>query len=178
MEKHKIVFSGSGGQGVITAAVILAEAAVIYENLHAVQTQSYGPEARGGATRSDVVISDTQINYPKVTHPNLLVCLTQESYNKYSNIVLPGGLIITDPRHVVPNVNSDSIIKELPLYDTVMEKLGNQIVLNVCMLGAVIKILPVLKPESVLKAVIDRVNPKFKDLNTKAFQLGYDMVKK
>lgn len=178
MDIHKLVFSGSGGQGVITAAVILAEAAVIYDNLHAVQAQSYGPEARGGSTRSDVIISDEQINYPKVTHPNLLVCLTQESYNKFSGIVLPGGIIITDSRYVVINKNCDAVQKELPIYDTVMEKLGNPIVLNVCMLGAVLKCLPVVKEESVIKAVISRINPKFIDLNTEAFNLGLKLVEK
>ena len=77
-----MVFSGSGGQGVITAAIILAEAAVLHENLVAVQAQSYGPEARGGATRSDVIVSDSRIYYPKVVQPNVLVCLTQEANNK------------------------------------------------------------------------------------------------
>ena len=83
MERCRMVFSGSGGQGVITAAIILAEAAVLHDNLTAVQSQAYGPEARGGATRSDVIISDTIINYPKVIQPNVLVCLTQEAYNKF-----------------------------------------------------------------------------------------------
>ncbi|MEI6054521.1 MAG: 2-oxoacid:acceptor oxidoreductase family protein [Lentisphaerota bacterium] len=176
MDIYKLVFSGSGGQGVITAAVILAEAAVIYDNKHAVQAQSYGPEARGGSTRSDVIISDEQINYPKVTHPNLLVCLTQESYNKFSSIVLPGGIIITDSRYVVINKNCDAIQKELPIYDIVMEKLGNPIVFNVCMLGAVLKCLPVVKEESVIRAVTSRINPKFIDLNTKAFYLGLSLT--
>ena len=75
-----MVFSGSGGQGVITAAIILAEAAVLHENLFAGQSQSYGPEARGGATRSDVIIADSPIHFPKVLQPNVLVCLTQQSY--------------------------------------------------------------------------------------------------
>ena len=74
MERSRLVFSGSGGQGVITAAIILAEAAVLHEGLNAVQAQSYGPEARGGATRSDIIISDSEILFPKVTQPNILVC--------------------------------------------------------------------------------------------------------
>jgi len=81
MERCRIVFSGSGGQGVITASIILAEAAVLYENLNAVQSQTYGPEARGGATRSDVIISDSEIYFPKVFQPNVLICLTQTAYN-------------------------------------------------------------------------------------------------
>ena len=95
-----MVFSGSGGQGVITAAIILAEAAVLYENLNAVQSQSYGAAARGGATRSDIIISDAVIHFPKVIQPNVLVCLTQEAYNAYYAIIRPGGLLLTDTRYV------------------------------------------------------------------------------
>ena len=100
MERCRMVFSGSGGQGVITASIIFAEAAVLYENLNAVQSQSYGAEARGGSTRSDVIISDSKIDYPKVIQPNVLICLTQEAYNKFYQIIRPGGLLITDTRFV------------------------------------------------------------------------------
>src|SRR5210317_2489452 len=100
MERCRMVFSGSGGQGVITASIILSEAAVLHENLNAVQSQSYGAEARGGATRSDVIISDSIIDYPKVIQPNVLVCLTQEAYNQFYAIVRPGGLLVTDDRYV------------------------------------------------------------------------------
>jgi len=120
-----MVFSGSGGQGVITAAIILAEAAVLYENLTAVQSQAYGPEARGGATRSDVIISDTMINYPKVIQPNVLVCLTQEAYNKFYTIIRPGGLLMTDSRFVKIQRKADAKQRELPIYATVMEKSAN-----------------------------------------------------
>ena len=100
MERCRMVFSGSGGQGVITASIILSEAAVLYDNLTAVQSQSYGPEARGGATRADVIISDSTIHYPKVIQPNVLVCLTQDAYGKFYPIIRPGGLLITDTRFV------------------------------------------------------------------------------
>jgi len=99
--RFRVVFSGSGGQGVITAAIIFAEAACLYDQLNAVQTQLYGPEARGGATRSDIIISEGKIHYPKVTRPNVLVCLTQESYFKFSSQIRPGGLLITDSHAVV-----------------------------------------------------------------------------
>ena len=84
MERCRIVFAGSGGQGIITASVIFAEAAVLYDGLNAVQSQSYGAEARGGLVRSDVIISDADINFPKVIQPNFLVCLTQEAYDEFS----------------------------------------------------------------------------------------------
>ena len=77
MARTRIIFSGSGGQGVITASIILAEAAALHEGLNAVQAQSYGPEARGGATRADVILSEEEIRFPKVTQPNILICLTQ-----------------------------------------------------------------------------------------------------
>src|SRR5512139_2334637 len=128
MERCRMIFSGSGGQGVITAAIILAEAAVLYDNLVAVQSQSYGPEARGGATRSDVIIADTPIYFPKVLQPNILVCLTQEAYNKFSAIIRPGGLLITDSRYVKIQRKVDAQQRELPIYRTVMEQVGRPIV--------------------------------------------------
>ncbi|MGB8719683.1 MAG: 2-oxoacid:acceptor oxidoreductase family protein, partial [Desulfobacterales bacterium] len=134
MERCRMVFSGSGGQGVITAAIILAEAAVLHENLVAVQAQSYGPEARGGATRSDVIISDSRIYYPKVTQPNVLVCLTQEAYNKFYPIIRPGGTLLTDARFVKLETKVDARQVELPMYQQVMEKIGKPIVFNICML--------------------------------------------
>jgi 2-oxoglutarate ferredoxin oxidoreductase subunit gamma len=84
MKRTRLVFSGSGGQGVITAAILLGEAAVIHEGINAVQSQSYGAAARGGATRSDVILSGEEINFPVVTQPNIVVCLTQEAYNSFA----------------------------------------------------------------------------------------------
>ena len=92
MEKYRFLLSGSGGQGVITMAILLAEAAVLYEGLTAVQSQAYGPEARGGATRSDVIVSDGPIYFPKVTQPNILVALNQASFIKYQSAIRPGGI--------------------------------------------------------------------------------------
>ena len=117
-----MVFSGSGGQGVITAAIILAEAAVLHENLVAVQSQSYGPEARGGATRSDVIIAESPIHFPKVIQPNVLVCLTQQAYANYYSILRPGVLLVTDSHYVKLDKKVDARQVELPLYETVMEK--------------------------------------------------------
>ena len=136
MERCRMVFSGSGGQGVITAAIILAEAAVLHEELTAVQTQAYGAAARGGATRSDVIISDVPINFPKVIQPNVLVCLTQEAYNKFYDIIRPGGLMITDTRYVQPQLKVDAVQRQLPLYETVVDKIGKPIVFTEMGAGA------------------------------------------
>lgn len=172
MERCRLVFSGSGGQGVITASIILAEAAVLYENLTAVQTQSYGPEARGGATRADIIISDSPIYFPKVTQPNVLVCLTQEAYNKFYPILRPGGLLLTDTRYVKTHSKVDARQKELPMYKTVIEKIGKPIVFNICMLGAVVALTNVVSPESVMKALETRIPQNVLDINRQALNLG------
>lgn len=175
MEKSKFVFTGSGGQGVITAAIILAEAAVLHDHLNAVQTQIYGAAARGGATRTDVVISDSEIYYPKVNQANVLVCLTQEAYMKFSPIIRPGGLLITDPRYVRIERTVDALQKELPMYQTVMEKIGKPIVFNICMLGAVVALTKVVRQESIMKMLEDRIPPAFLEMNRQALQLGFDL---
>lgn len=175
MERLRIVFSGSGGQGVITAAIILAEAAVLHENLEATQTQSYGPEARGGATRSDVIIADSTIHFPKVNQPNVLVCLTQEAYMKFYDIVRPGGLLITDPRHVTILQTVDSRQIELPIHATVMEKIGNPVVYNVCMLGAFLALTRVVGIDSVARVLETRVPASFLDMNRRALELGLEL---
>ena len=97
MERMRMVFTGSGGQGVITAAIIFAEAAVIYEGLNATQSQAYGAAARGGSTRSDIIISEEEINFPKVIQPNMLVCLTQESYNSLRRLFVRGAALDGQP---------------------------------------------------------------------------------
>ncbi len=172
MERHRMVFSGSGGQGVITAAIILAEAAVLYDGLNAVQSQSYGAEARGGATRSDIIISDSIIHYPKVIQPNVLVCLTQAAYNKFYAIIRPGGLLISDSRYVQTEKKVDAQQKEMAMYETVMDKIGKPIVFNICMLGAVISLTELVKAESIMKALESRIPADFLDMNRKALELG------
>jgi 2-oxoglutarate ferredoxin oxidoreductase subunit gamma len=176
MERCRLVFSGSGGQGVITAAVILAEAAVLYENLIAVQSQAYGPAARGGATRSDVIISDSDINYPKVIQPNVLVCLTQEAYNNFYPIIRPGGLLITDSRYVKIQRKVDAQQKELPMHQAVMEKIGKPIVFNICMLGVVISLTALVKSESIMKVLENRIPSSFLEMNRKALNLGVKLA--
>jgi 2-oxoglutarate ferredoxin oxidoreductase subunit gamma len=171
-----MVFSGSGGQGVITAAIILAEAAVLCENLTAAQSQVYGAEARGGATRSDVIISNEKINYPKVIQPNVLVCLTQEAYNKFSPIVRPGGFLLTDSRYVKTDKKVAAQQTELPMFQTVMEKIGKPIVFNICMLGAVIRLTELVKSESILTVLKNRIPSGFLEMNREALKLGMTLA--
>jgi len=172
MSRVRMVFSGSGGQGVITAAIILAEAAVIHEGKNATQSQSYGAAARGGSTRSDIIISDDAIDFPEATQPNILVCLTQDAYNTYSSIIRPGGTLLTDSRYVQVTRKVDAKQIELPMYERVMEKIGKPVVFNICVLGALIGITEVVRPKSVMAAIADRVPKDFVDMNNRAFDLG------
>ena len=175
MERCRMVFSGSGGQGVITAAILLAEAAVLHEKLTATQSQAYGAAARGGATRSDVIISDREILYPKVIQPNVLVCLTQEAYNKFSSIIRPGGLLLTDERYVTLAKKVDARQVELPMYRQVMDVIGKPIVFNICMLGAVLGLTRLVSPESIMKVLAERLPADFIDMNRKALEIGMQL---
>jgi 2-oxoglutarate ferredoxin oxidoreductase subunit gamma len=171
-ERYRVVFSGSGGQGVITASIILAEAAVMHEGLNAVQSQSYGPEARGGATRADVIISNRDIRFPKVTQPNTLICLTQEAYSKFSSSIRPGGLLLTDSHFVKQERRVDARQLALRMYETVMDRTGKPIVYNICVLGAMLGLTRLVRPESVMKVLEKRIAPDLLPLNKTAFEAG------
>ncbi len=174
MEKYRFLLSGSGGQGIITMAILLAEAAAIYEGLTAVQSQVYGPEARGGATRSDVIISDNTILFPKVTQPGILVALNQSSFMKYGSLVRPGGLLLTDSRMVHPDGELDVRHVALPLYETVMAEFGKAQALNICTLGALIGLTGVITSSSAEKVLAQRF-PRAAESNAKALHLGLEL---
>ena len=176
METKRIIFSGSGGQGVTTAAIILAEASVICEDLNAVQTQSYGPEARGGSTRADVIISDEPIYYPKVDHPNLVICLTQEAYNRFSRFIRPGGLLLTDSHYVRQDPRVDARQVELGMYEAVVNDIGKPIVFNICVLGALIGLTGLIRAESVIRVLETKIQAEFVEINRRALQVGLGMV--
>jgi 2-oxoglutarate ferredoxin oxidoreductase subunit gamma len=175
MKRTRLVFSGSGGQGVITAAILLGEAAVIHEGINAVQSQSYGAAARGGATRSDIILADDAIYFPVVTQPNIVVCLTQEAYNSFAPEVIPGGILLSDTRSVQTTRNVDARQIELPMFETVMREIGKPIVFNICVLGALIGIADLVRTESIIRAIADRVPAAFVEINTRAFHLGFDL---
>jgi 2-oxoglutarate ferredoxin oxidoreductase subunit gamma len=176
MKRCRIIFSGSGGQGIITAARLLAEAAAVHEGLNAVQSQIYGPEARGGASRSDVIISDEDILFPKVTQPNIVVSLTQEAYNNFSSLIRPGGLLLTDRHFVKQEKRVDARQIELDVYAEVMAKIGRPIVCNVCMLGALICLIPLVKPVSLVSVIESRVPPDLLAANKQALTLGMTLA--
>jgi 2-oxoglutarate ferredoxin oxidoreductase subunit gamma len=176
MERYRILFSGAGGQGVITASILLAEAAVLHEDLNAVQAQTYGPEARGGATRADVIISDRAIRFPKVNQPNILVSLTQQAYNQFSGTIRPGALLLTDNHFVEQEQKVDARQVALGMYKAVINAIGNPIVFNICMLGALIGLSNILKTESMLKVFETRIQADLLDMNRKAFEFGLELA--
>ncbi|MBN1225551.1 MAG: 2-oxoacid:acceptor oxidoreductase family protein [Deltaproteobacteria bacterium] len=176
MEKCRIIFSGSGGQGIITSAIILAEAATLHEGLNAVQSQAYGPEARGGSSRSDVIISDKEIRYPKVIEPNILVCLTQAAYNEFASLIRPGGILLTDKFFVKHEKKVDARLVELDMHREVLKEIGRPIVFNICMLGAFIAITKLVKESSIMKVLEKRIPHGFLDMNKNALELGINMA--
>ena len=172
MERHRIIFSGSGGQGIITASIIIAEAAVLYENLNAVQVQAYGPEARGGATRADVIISDKEIRFPKVIQPNILICLTQKAYDKFLKTIRPGGLLLVDSHFVIPGSRVDARQVSLDIYKTIINDIGNAVVFNIGVLGAFLGLTRIIKPASVIEVLKRRTPPDYFDINIRALEIG------
>lgn len=177
---QRFVFSGSGGQGVITAAVILAEAALYGEGLSAVQTQVYGPEARGGSARSDVIIADSEIWFPKVLEPNVLICLSQMAYNKYAGLVRPGGIVIIDPFYVQRWQHASSRELSLPLHETIVKVNGgnerNTQGINVCLLGALSRVRPVVSFDSIRQAVSSHFSARHRESNLRALEAGAGLV--
>lgn len=177
MDNYRFLLSGSGGQGVITMAILLAEAAAIHEGLMAVQSQSYGPEARGGATRSDVIISDSEIFFPKVLQPNILVALTNEASGKYLPLIRPGGLCLYDSDLVQPSKRIDATLKGLPMHQAVKEKFGKTQTFNICVLGALVTLTGAVRLESLEKVLASRFAPAFHEANKAALILGEELAK-
>ena len=173
MERYEIRLSGSGGQGLILAGKILAEAAAIYEGLNAVQTQSYGPEARGGASKAEVVISDGEIEYPKAIELDLLLALTQESCLKYSSDLKKDGILIIDSSFVKKLPEGDYRIYSAPISEIAIEKVGKAVVTNIVALGILTKISKVISEDSIKKAILARVPKGTEELNMKAFDEGF-----
>lgn len=176
-QRFEIRFSGAGGQGLITAGIILAEAASIIEGKHAVQSQSYGPEARGGASKSEVIISDGPIDYPKATIVDACLAMTQEAADKYANGIKPGGVLLLDADFVRNEPKGDFKIVKMPIMRTAKEDIGREIVANVVALGAMIALTDVVSREAGEKAVLAKVPEAFIDLNKKAYNLGFEKVK-
>jgi 2-oxoglutarate ferredoxin oxidoreductase subunit gamma len=164
--------SGSGGQGILLAAAIIAEAAAALGR-RVVQTQSYGPEARGGASKAEVIVASEPIDYPEVQHPDVSLVLSQAAYDKYAADTRPGGLLLYDSGLVEPDPADESVVRcGLPFTQAASDELGKKVVTNIVALGALVAVSEVLPADAVREAVVSRVPPRFRELNEQAYGLG------
>jgi len=174
MQLTEIRIAGFGGQGVILSAMILGKAASIYENAYATMTQSFGPEARGGACSAQLILSDSPVLYPYVTSPDILVVMSQEAYTRFVPELKDGGILIVE-RDLV---RVDQLKGEIKVYSVpatrMAEDLGKRMVLNSVMVGFFTAVTHLLEPDAVAKAVEDSVPPSFREINLRAFQKGYE----
>lgn len=176
MVRQELRLTGSGGQGLILAGIILAEAA-LYDGLNVVQSQSYGPEARGGSSKAEVIISKDEINYPKVNECDVMLTLTQDACDKYINSLKPGGILIIDKSISNGVERDDIIIYSVPIMETALNKLGKPMVANIIALGSIYELTKIVSRESLERAVCDRVPRGTEELNRKALEEGFNLIK-
>jgi 2-oxoglutarate ferredoxin oxidoreductase subunit gamma len=178
-----IRFAGSGGQGAVLSGIVLARAAVLYEQRHAtqkdgkfaIQTQSYGPEVRGSVTKSDVKISDEPIYYPYVHVPDVLVALSEQAYRQYVADVGPNTVVLIDEDLV--KSESQAAVHRVPA-QRIAKELGLELVANIVMIGALCGATGVLSKESVEKAIMEIVPKSSRELNRKALRKGFQVGEK
>jgi 2-oxoglutarate ferredoxin oxidoreductase subunit gamma len=174
-DRYEIRLSGSGGQGIIMAAIVLAEACGVYDGKYVSQTQSYGPEARGGTSKSEVVISSQAIDYPRATHLDLLLAMNQASCDAYFGDLKPDGLLVVDATYVdqLPTRRAAAI----PFTQIAREEVGKELVANMIALGAVGYLTNVATLKNLKTALKARVPRGTDKMNLKAFDAGVAAAK-
>jgi 2-oxoglutarate ferredoxin oxidoreductase subunit gamma len=170
--RQAIILSGAGGQGLILAGAIVAEASGVFEGKEVVQTQSYGIQARGGASQSSVIISDQRIKFPEVHVPDILLCLSQEAYNRYEPDLRPGGTLIIDQDLVSPKHAREDIQTFALPFTAEAEKMDRRILANVIALGALATITGAIKVESLVEALPLRLPERNVPQALEALELG------
>jgi 2-oxoglutarate ferredoxin oxidoreductase subunit gamma len=174
MRLTEVRIAGFGGQGVILCAAIIGKAASIHEGGYATMTQSFGPEARGGACSAQVVVSDAPVLYPYVTNPDVLVVMSQEAYTRFAPELKPGGMLLVE-RDLVHLAGQTTAARVFSVPATrLAEELGKKVVLNVVMVGFFGAVTKLIAPGSLRNAVADSVPPALRDLNLRAFDKGFD----
>ncbi len=174
----EVRFAGFGGQGIIKSGIIVAAAATLYGGKNAVQTQSYGPESRGGACKSEVVMSDEEIDFPKVVEPEVLVVMSQHAYNDYVADVKAGGTVILDP-DMIPTEQELKNVKVYRVPATKMaDELGRRIVANIVMIGAFVAITGMINQNPIKESIKANIPKGTEELNLNAFAKGYEYGKK
>jgi len=176
VDRYELRFSGSGGQGLITAAVVFSEAVGVYDGKHVCQTQSYGPEARGGKSKAEVVISNSPIDYPKSLDLDFLLAMNQAACDAYFFDLKSSGLLVVDSG-LVDQYPTSRIIA-IPFTDIAKNELGNQVVANMVALGAVGQLCGQVDLGNLEKALLERVPKGTEELNSKALQRGIEEAQK
>jgi 2-oxoglutarate ferredoxin oxidoreductase subunit gamma len=176
LTRYEIRLSGLGGQGILTMGKLLGQALAIGHGYYVTQTQSYGPEARGGASRSDLVVSSEPISYPKTEYLDLLVALSQEAAASYYSYLKPRGTLLIDSELV--RQSPTSVALGLPFTRLAREKVGVAQATNVVALGAVAYLLPFARIEAMRKSLRAALPEKIREANLKALNLGYQEAKK
>jgi len=169
----EVRLAGEGGQGLVLAGIILAEAAAVYDGRHATQTQSYGPEARGGASKSEVVVSDEEIDYPKVIEADYLLAMSQEACDRYAGNVKRDGLLIVDSTHVARLPLGRPAV-QAPITELAESATGRRITANVVALGVLVGVTKVVSQPAIEAAVRARAPKGTEELNMKALAAGLD----
>ncbi|MCK4654377.1 MAG: 2-oxoacid:acceptor oxidoreductase family protein [Candidatus Cloacimonetes bacterium] len=173
----EIRFAGYGGQGIIRSGIIVGKGASIYDKKFSTMNQAFGPEARGGACSSQVLLSETKVLYPYVTVSDVLVAMSQEGYDMFEPELSDKGILLID-EDLVKTKPTRGKIKSYSIPSTrLAEELGNRIFANVVMLGFFTAVSKLVSKEGMEKAVADSVPERFIEKNLKAFQKGYDYYK-
>jgi 2-oxoglutarate ferredoxin oxidoreductase subunit gamma len=173
LKRLEIRLAGSGGQGLVLAGIILAEAAILFDNKNAVQTQSYGPEARGGASKSEVIISDEVIDYPKCEELDILLCLNQKSLTEYGDALKKNGIMILDAELCIPPPGSECLIYNIPFTRLARDEIGKVFVANIVSLGAIAGLTDCVSRLALERAVVGRVPKGTEELNLHALAVGF-----
>ncbi len=179
MSRWEVKIAGFGGQGIILAGYLLGKAAAVYDRRHATMVQSYGPEARGSACASQVIIADEPIYYPYVTEPDVLIAMSQEAYMKFAAEVKPGGLLLIERDLVALDTGrSDFVRSGVRLHalsaTKIAEELGHRIVANIVMLGFLCALAPIVSPSGMKEALRSSLPKSAIELNLLAFETGYE----
>lgn len=175
MQLTEIRIAGFGGQGVILSAIVIGKAACIFEQGYATMTQAFGPEARGGSSSAQVILSPDPVLYPYITQPDILVVMSQEAFSRFSPQLKPGGTLIVEQELVQMSGPLPEGVRVYAVPATrLAEELGRKMVLNIVMVGFFAAVTNLLDPDSIRKAVADSVPPSFEQLNLKAFDKGFE----
>jgi len=177
MPRTEIRIAGFGGQGVVLSGVLLGRAAVLHGGRYAIQTQTYGAAARGGAARSDVIIDDAPIVYPQVTHPDIMTAFTNQALGKYIDDLRPDAVLIIDSGLVHPPEGTSFDIHGIPATNIAVDSFGRSIVANMVMLGYMTALTGIIGRDALESAIREGVPKGTEDLNLTAFAKGFELAR-